>query len=85
MKVSSFDPRPEIFKSQFHEIIVVGLICLAQLLTQGGITMSLSSMNIILKSFNSIDSTKQVWFMGSYALTVGTFILISGKLEIFLD
>lgn len=80
MRVSFFDSRPEIFKSQFHEIIVVGLICLAQLLTQGGITMSLSSMNIILKSFDSIDSTKQVWFMGSYALTVGTFILISGKL-----
>ena len=37
-------------------------------------------MNIILKSFDTIDSAKQVWFMGSYALTVGTFILISGKL-----
>ncbi|RCK65895.1 hypothetical protein Cantr_01483 [Candida viswanathii] len=77
---SSFDPRPEIFKSQLHEIIVVALVCIAQLLTQAGITMSLSSMNIILQSFHSIDSTKQVWFMGSYALTVGTFILISGKL-----
>lgn len=76
----SLDPRPTIFTSSHHEIIVVTLICLAQFFTQAGITLSLSTMNIILKSFDTIDSAKQVWFMGSYALTVGTFILISGKL-----
>ncbi|EMG50383.1 AMF1 Low affinity ammonium transporter [Candida maltosa Xu316] len=75
-----FDSRPSVFKSQLHEIILVSLICIAQLLTQAGITMSLSSMNIILQSFTNVDQYKKIWFMGSYALTVGTFILISGKL-----
>lgn len=79
------DPRPKCFKSGVHEIFLVLSICMAQFLTQGGITMSLSTMNIILESFAdnsnaSTDNSEKVWFMGSFALTVGTFILISGKL-----
>ncbi|KAK6455226.1 major facilitator superfamily domain-containing protein [Scheffersomyces xylosifermentans] len=80
------EPRPAIFKSGIHEVSLVTLVCLAQFLTQSGITMSLSTMNKVLDSFASfsgdsqIDDSKKVWFMGSFALTVGTFILLSGKL-----
>lgn len=79
------DSRPHHFKSSLHEIGLVFIICMAQFLTQGSITMSMSTMNIILDSFaaksaNGIQSSERVWFMGSFALTVGTFILISGKL-----
>ncbi|KAK6202905.1 major facilitator superfamily [Scheffersomyces amazonensis] len=76
------DPRPAIFTSLLHEIAVVTLVCLGQFLTQAGVTMCLSSMNIIFDTFESSsgnDSLK-VWFMSSFALTIGTFILISGKL-----
>lgn len=78
------DPRPIYFKTTLHEILFVFVICMAQLLAQGGITMSLTPMNIILDSFaensDSIEGSERVWFMGSFALTVGTFILISGRL-----
>lgn len=47
--------------------------------------MSLSTMNIVLDSFSEIlghevNSSQKVWFMGSYALTLGTFIMASGRL-----
>lgn len=74
------DPRPKHFNSWHHEVIATFLICMAQFLCQASITMSLSTMNIVLESFGSHDSSKQVWFMGSFALTVGTFILVLGKL-----
>lgn len=79
------DSRPHHFKSGLHEIGLVFIICMAQFLTQGSITMSMSTMNIILDSFAAksatpVQSSERVWFMGSFALTVGTFILISGKL-----
>lgn len=78
------DPRPVSLKSNLHEILFVFAICMAQLLTQGGITMALTPMNLILDSFteqsSGIEGSERVWFMGSYALTVGTFILISGRL-----
>lgn len=47
--------------------------------------MSLSTMNAILKSFSElrgeeVPQSQLVWFMGAFALTLGTFILISGRL-----
>ncbi|CAI5758529.1 unnamed protein product [Candida verbasci] len=75
-----FDQRPRVFKSIYHEIIVIILVCMAQFLSQAGVTMSLSTMNIMLNSFQVTDKTIQVWFMGGYSLSVGTFILFSGKL-----
>lgn len=74
--------RPSVFKCSLHEVITVAVICLAQLLAQAGVTMSLSTMNIVLESFNTpaADHSLAVWFMGSFALVVGTFILISGRL-----
>ncbi|WEJ94277.1 multidrug-resistance type transporter aminotriazole resistance [Yamadazyma tenuis] len=54
---------------------------MAQILCQGSITMSMSIMDVVLKSFpGEYQSSIKVWFMGSFALTLGTFILISGKL-----
>lgn len=79
------DPRPAILKSPLQEICFQFIICMAQFLAQGSIAMSLSTMNIISDSFSTlqgkqIESTQTVWFMGSYALTLGTFILVSGRL-----
>ncbi|GEQ68259.1 hypothetical protein JCM33374_g1926 [Metschnikowia sp. JCM 33374] len=79
------DPRPPILKSQLQEICLQFIICMAQFLSQGSIAMSLSTMNIISDSFSElqgkqIEGTQTVWFMGSYALTLGTFILVSGRL-----
>ncbi|KAI5966463.1 ATR1 [Candida pseudojiufengensis] len=44
--------------------------------------MCLSTMNIILKDFenSNTSSAYTTWFMGGYALTVGSFILVSGRI-----
>lgn len=47
--------------------------------------MSLSTMNIVVESFSErsgheVPSSQKIWFMGSFALTLGTFILASGRL-----
>lgn len=71
------------FKSIYHEIGLVTLVSMSQILCQGSIAMSLSILDIVLTSFpvnEDEKSTIKVWFMASFALTVGTFILISGKM-----
>lgn len=74
-------PRPQHIKSWPQEVGVVTSVFLAQFLTQSGVTMSLTPMNIVLEAFNAKDNASaSVWFMGGYSLTVGTFILISGRL-----
>lgn len=79
------DQRPAILKSWLQELALQSTVCLAQFLSQASIAMSLSTMNIILNSFSDLEgkeipSSRKVWFMGSYALTLGTFILVSGRL-----
>lgn len=79
------EKKQYIFKTIYHEIAVVSIVSMMQLLSQGCITLSLSTMEIVLDDFarfstTPIDSTIKIWFMGSFALTMGTFILISGKL-----
>ncbi|KAM3121962.1 hypothetical protein CJJ07_005356 [Candidozyma auris] len=77
--------RPPILKSRLQELALNATICLAQFLSQGSVAMSLSTMNAILKSFSElrgeeVPQSQSVWFMGAFALTLGTFILISGRL-----
>lgn len=75
--------RPHHFSSFVHEVSLITVACMSLFLNQAGITMTLSTMNIIFDSFaqeGHIDESKKVWFMSSFSLTVGTFILISGKI-----
>lgn len=79
------DPRPAVLKSPLQELCFQFTVCMAQFLSQGSVSMSLSTMNIVFDSFNerlggTLQSSEKVWFMGSYALTLGTFILISGRM-----
>lgn len=77
--------RPAQLTSVTQEVAMVTSVFMAQFLTQGGVTMLLSPMKVVLDSFadrsgDAIESSIKVWFMGSFALTVGTFILISGRI-----
>ena len=77
------DSRPKILKSPLQELVLLGTVCLGQFLSQGSISMSLSTMNIIQEYFEEKGSglnSQKVWYMGSYALTLGSFILVSGRL-----
>lgn len=63
-----------------REILVVVLISLAQFTTQVGLTQSIAIVHIIGDAFDISDPGILAWFPAGYSLTVGTFILLSGRL-----
>lgn len=76
------DSRPKIFKSWYQEIALQACVCFGQFLSQGSVSVSLSTMSTVQDYFGKYGATSSqtVWYMGAYALTLGTFILISGRL-----
>jgi MFS family permease len=62
------------------EIFFVFIICMAQFMTQTGLSLSIPTAHIIGKSFNTEDPGQLSWFAAAYSLTVGTFILVAGRL-----
>lgn len=73
-------PQSAIKMSTFHEIMFVGVVAVSHLMTQAGLGQALVPLDIISKSFGVTNPGEQSWFVASYSLTVGTFILISGRL-----
>ncbi|SCU85374.1 LAMI_0C11034g1_1 [Lachancea mirantina] len=67
-------------KSKFHEIVFIGVVCSAQLMTQAGLAQSIAPLHIIGQSFGATNPGQLSWFAAGYSLTVGTFILIAGRL-----
>ena len=63
-----------------REILVVGLISLAQLTTQIGLGGTLAILDIIGEHFQVENPSTLSWLIAGYSLTVGTFILLSGRL-----
>ena len=67
-------------QSLLTETIFIGLLCMAQLMTQAALGMSIAPLHIIGDSFGITDPGQLSWFPAAYSLTVGTFILIAGRL-----
>ncbi|OAP59518.1 hypothetical protein AYL99_06816 [Fonsecaea erecta] len=63
-----------------HEILFVGIICTAQITTQVGLGQALIIIHDIGRSFDLTDPSELTWLVAGYSLTVGTFILVSGRL-----
>lgn len=63
-----------------HEILFVALICLAQFMTQAGLGQMLSILHIVGAHYNITNPGQLSWLVAGYSLTVGTFILFSGRL-----
>lgn len=63
-----------------REILVVGIISLAQFTTQLGLGQVLSILHVIAADFGVTDPGLKAWLIAGYSLTVGTFILVSGRL-----
>lgn len=63
-----------------REILVVGLISLAQFTTQVGLGQTLSILHVIGDDFEIKDPGILSWLIAGYSLTVGTFILFTGRL-----
>lgn len=63
-----------------HEIAFVVLASSAQLFTQAALAESIAPLQIMSKDFGSPNPGQQSWFSAAHSLTVGTFILIAGRL-----
>jgi len=64
-----------------REIAFILIICMAQLMTQAGLGQIIAPLHIIGASFGVDNDPAQLsWFPAAYSLTVGTFILIAGRL-----
>jgi len=61
------------------EAAFISVVCAAQLMTQAGLSLSIAPIQYISKSF---DTTPRdlTWASAAYSLSVGTFILVSGRL-----
>ena len=67
-------------KLLWHEIIFVTIVCMAQFMTQAVLGMGIVPAHIIGASFGTTDPGELSWFPAAYSLTVGTFILVSGRM-----
>ncbi|KZP18120.1 MFS general substrate transporter, partial [Athelia psychrophila] len=63
------------------EIPFVFLLCMAQGATQWGLAMSIAPLHIVGAHFGiDGDAAQESWSAAAYSLTVGTFILVAGRL-----
>ena len=62
------------------EILFVGVICCAQFTTQVGLGQCLAILHIIGDSYGLSNPGELSWLIAAYSLTVGTFILLAGRL-----
>ncbi|KAK9478908.1 major facilitator superfamily-domain-containing protein [Lipomyces japonicus] len=62
-----------------REICFIAVITLAQLFTQAALGQIVAPLHIVGESFGITNPGELSWFAASYSLTVGTFILPSGR------
>ena len=65
--------------SPVREFFFVGLLCSAQMVTQIGLVGVLNILHIIGSDLGITDPGVLAWLIAGYSLTVGTFILLSGR------
>ncbi|KAF3034319.1 hypothetical protein E8E12_004704 [Didymella heteroderae] len=65
--------------SPLREFLFVGLLCSAQFVTQAGLVNTLNILHIIGNDLGITDPGVLSWLIAGYSLTVGTFILLSGR------
>lgn len=67
--------------SPFRETLFLFIVALAQMFTQAGVAQTTNAPTEMAETFGVAHSPGEVaWFTASFSLTVGTFILISGRL-----
>lgn len=65
--------------SPAREFLFIGLLCSAQFVTQAGLLNTLNILHIIGTDLGITDPGVLSWLIAGYSLTVGTFILLSGR------
>ena len=78
------DPRPAILRSFPREVAFLCTIYSSQLLTQAGLGNTISILHYIARDVGIDDTAKGdaqlPWLAAAYSLTVGAFILVTGRL-----
>ncbi len=65
--------------SSMREFMFVGLLCSTQFVTQASLMNTLNILHIIGSDLGITDPGVLSWLIAGYSLTVGTFILLSGR------
>ncbi|KAI3402952.1 hypothetical protein KGF56_004205 [Candida oxycetoniae] len=81
-KESVYQSEPSFNEITFlHECTFIFFMCMSQLLTQAANAQTMPTMVQLGRTFKVSNQPGEVsWFSAAYSLTVGTFILISGRL-----
>ncbi|KAK7966580.1 major facilitator superfamily transporter [Apiospora aurea] len=66
--------------SKLHEFFFVTTVCMAQLCTQAGLGQTLAIIHVIGSTWGITNPSELSWLIAGYTLTIGTFILIAGRL-----
>ena len=64
----------------WHEILFVLVICSSNIFTQASLGITIAPLKIIGSGIGVSNPGGLSWFVAAYSLTVGTFILIAGRL-----
>jgi MFS family permease len=67
-------------KNRLHEIAFVAILCSSQFMNQAALGQAIAPVHIIGDSFGTQNPGQLSWFPAAFSLTVGTFILIAGRL-----
>jgi MFS family permease len=74
------DGRPSCLRNLPHEILYVSVLSCAQLLTQAALGNVLVPLHIIGPAIGITNPAELPWTLAAYSLTVGVFIMITGRL-----
>ncbi|KAK8111350.1 uncharacterized protein PG998_007807 [Apiospora kogelbergensis] len=66
--------------SGLHEFFFVTTVCMAQLCTQAGLGQTLAIIHVIGSTWGITNPSELSWLIAGYTLTIGTFILVAGRL-----
>lgn len=63
-----------------REIAFIGVVAVSHLMTQAAMGQAMAPLNYIGATFGTTSLADMTWFIASHSLTVGTFILVAGRL-----
>ncbi|KAJ5753660.1 Major facilitator superfamily domain general substrate transporter [Penicillium nucicola] len=72
--------KPANFSSTFHEAIFILIIGMSQLFSVGGLGVDAYSIEQIGTALGTNSNSQMSWFLASYSLCGGVFVLVTGRL-----
>ena len=69
-------------RSLIHDVALIFVLCLAQILLQASLSQSILPLSYIDDSLGITDPGQESWLTAAFSLTVGTFILPAGPITL---